>query len=733
MNKRIPILLGLMLVFIACSLLIIPNKFARQLYTRLDLLGYDIQLRTHVLTEKRGIETPIAIIDIDDQSLQAEGHWPWPRHKLAQLVDALHQEGAAVIAFDILFAEPEINIALTLTNQLTKERLLTPSLNELLTKAAPLFDNDVIFAKSIARSETLLALGFLPSTKQYNVLPPPLFKLMPIESAQLGITENAGYIANIPILQAAAKGAGFINISPDVDGIIRRSPLVMEYQQGIYPSLALLAVMRFLNSDIELITHIYDNTKKLEGIRIANRIIPTDEHGRALIPFVGESYTVPYYSATDVLHHRLPTNALLGKILFVGTSALGSGDLKPTAIQNPFPGVEIQATLVNGILLNKFSYKPAWALGANLFLTLLFGVLGAIIFPYLGPRILGLIIFLFPTSLLLVNNLLWSHTGLILSVLMPVFLVNSIAIFNILYGYLFETRRREHLKEMFSQYVPEKFINVMLKTTNDYGLRGENRDMSVLFADIRDFTAISEDMPASELVKMLNDFFTPMTEVIFHHHGTIDKYVGDLIMAFWGAPLKNKHHAEHALKAALGMQLKLQEMQTMLQEKHWPEIKIGIGINSGQMNVGNMGSRYRRNYTVMGDAVNLASRVESLTKYYGVGIIVTETTRADQHKFIFRKLDKMRVKGKKNGVAIYELVCHQHDLTPEMAHELELYHQALDHYYQVQWQDSLALFNELQAAHPDTKIYQIYIERLQALQKHPVPHDWDGIFTHTAK
>lgn len=733
MRKRIPIIIGMLLVILSIWLLITPVPIIRAFIERIDHLGYDLQLRMRVLTHKAYPQSPVAIIDIDDRSLKIEGRWPWPRSKLATLVNELSNLGASVIAFDIFFSEKETNIAEHLSQTLRAKNIANENLRQALQQHKHIFDEDTIFANTLKQHQTILAIGFLPRAQTQNTLPAPLIKLDNILQAQLDIIRAKGYISNITILQDAVKGSGFINIFPDQDGIIRRAPLLIEYKNGLYPALALQAVLSYLSKDISLITPDYNGTKKLEGIQIGNRIIPTDARGTVLIPFIGRSYTFPYYSATDVLHSKISKKDIAGKILFIGTSATGLGDLQATSIENPFPGVEIQATLVDGILMNNFSYQPAWALGANIFVVVFIGILSAFAFPFLGPRTLGLIIILLPPALLFINNWIWDETGLILSFLIPVILVLVLAIFNILYGYLFETRRREQLKNMFGQYVPAKHIDEMLKMRSDYGLHGEDREMSVLFADIRNFTSISEGMHASELVDMLNTFFTPMTEAIFKHRGTIDKYVGDLIMAFWGAPLKDKQHARHAIEAALDMQKQTQALTEVIKSKNWPTIKIGIGINSGVMSVGDMGSRYRRNYTVLGDAVNLASRVEGLTKFYGVDIIVTESTATTQSKFIFRKLDKVRVQGKKNGVIIYEVIGHADLLDADVIQEVTQFNQAIDFYFAQHWNAAEAILLELKNKYPDKKIYPIYLDRIQDFKTNPPSSDWDGVFLHTEK
>jgi adenylate cyclase len=287
---------------------------------------------------------------------------------------------------------------------------------------------------------------------------------------------------------------------------------------------------------------------------------------------------------------------------------------------------------------------------------------------------------------------------------------------------------------MFGQYVPAEHINNMLQSkSGEFGLRGDDRDMSVLFADIRSFTTISEGLTAKQLVELLNTYLTPMTEIIFKNKGTIDKYVGDLIMAFWGAPLKDDDHAYHAIESAVSMQEKLNELSVTLKDQNWPDIKLGIGINSGSMSVGDMGSQYRRNYTVLGDNVNLASRIESLTKFYGAHIMIGESTFQGQDKFIFRRLDKVRVKGKSRGINIYEVLGRISQLTPELEQELKNYHEGLEAYQAKNWDKAYSIMDSLHQQHPDVKIYKIYMDRINEYKLHPVSEDWDGVYIHVTK
>lgn len=734
MNKRIPFVLGFLLLALSLWLQVTSIGSIAHFITRLQNIAYDTQLRANIFHVKKINETSVAIVDIDDKSLKYEGRWPWDRTKISKLVDNLRTAGAVVIAFDILFAEKEANIADEVLKEISDQHLLTQDIQSALTKITPFFDSDARLAESLKQIDVVLGISFLPTADIHGTLASALLRLRSNEEKNLGFIEALGVIGNIPTLNAVAKGTGFINVFPDNDGVIRREPLLIRYNNNLYPSLALEAVRLYLLSNIKLITAKYADQLRIEAIKIADRIIPTDEKGAAIIPFRGKSFTFPYYSATDVLNNKIPPNVFGGKIVFVGTSATGLGDLKATAVENVFPGVEIQATIADGILQRHlFAYRPAWAPGMELSLTCVIGILLLFIFPYLGPRLLTLFGIFIPLILIVSNHFLWKTTGLIISIFIPMMLSVTLAVVNMIYGYVFETRKRERLKEMFGQYVPQKHIDEMLTNSGNYGLYGEDREMTVLFADIRNFTTISEPLSASQLKEMLNAFFTPMTEVIFNHSGTIDKYVGDMIMAFWGAPLKDKHHAHHAISAALDMHEAVEKLKPIFAACGWAEINIGIGLNSGTMSVGDMGSKFRRNYTVLGDAVNLASRIEGLTKFYGVNLIVSEHTQTNQKSFVFRKLDRVKVKGKKNGIEIYEVLCWLKTLTPELEHELTLHHAALDFYFKQQWSKALTLFAELHESHPNTKLYSIYLQRIAAFQLLPPSENWDGIYSHASK
>lgn len=734
MSKRIPILLGLLLLALALWLRVTTLDSVRHVIDRFETLAYDIELRAQLLTPHRPpLRTSVAIVDINDNSLKQEGRWPWPRAKLATLVNHIRAQGAVVVVFDMIFPRQEDNIVDLVFNQLAQQKLLIPQIEPLFKKIAPYFDDDAKFAASLAQGDSVIGVNFLLEPYGEGVIPSPLLKLTTPQEKDLDFYLMPGFLGVNTQIASATKNVGFIDIFPDEDGIIRRVPLIVNHNDGLYPSLALEAVRVFLLKNIKLETATYGDTIRLEGVRLGQEIIPTDDRGQVIIPFRGRGYTFPFYSAVDVLNNKIPSGAFAGKIVFVGSTAVGLGDLKATAIQAVFPGVEVNATVADGLLKNNFPYKPIWSLGLETFLIFILGMVLLVLFPYLGPKTLTLLIFIVPVILIIANSWLNVKTGMVISVFIPLVLSVLLAMLNIVYGYLFETRRRERLKEMFGQYVPAKHIDEMLKSSASYGLHGEDRQMTVLFADIRNFTTLSEGLSATQLKDMLSDFFTPMTEIIFKHHGTIDKYVGDLIMAFWGAPLKDKKHIEHALSAALDMQQEVIRLKPILAEKKWPEINIGIGINTGMMSVGDMGSKFRLNYTVLGDAVNLASRVESLSKYYGVNILTTQFTQENQKKFVFRLLDRVRVKGKKEGVALYQVLCRQLELTEALRKEIELSDAALSLYFQQQWAEAHDAFEALSKAYPIVTLYSLYLERLAEFAQTPPPSDWDGVYTHMKK
>lgn len=728
--KLIPILIGVAFVFVFAFFLYTSSHPRGSLIAFLEEGAYDFQIKH--LYRPVSKDVPITIVDIDDQSLLEEGRWPWPRKKLAALVSKLYGLGATVVAFDIAFPEKENNLAEEVAKEL---HLSGPAESEIMQKKE-LFDFDGMFAKSLKEGNSILGFVFKKNGASSGILPPPLLTLNPETAQSIFITEMNTYLGNIPLFQEASKGGAFINASPDSDGVSRYSPLVLRYGNDIFPSLALEAVKQYLlYNNPQLILRNYGDSIVMEGIRLGNLSIPTDPYGRILIPFRGPPYSIPYISASDVMKGAAERKSIAGKLVFIGTSATGMGDLLATAIAPVYAGVEIHADVASGILDEYLPSKPAWGKGVSILLVLILGLGFAILLPYMGPIESTLLTFSVCGGLYFGLVVMWIKQQLVLSAVFPMITLGILYLFNLVWGYLFEKKKKRAILSIFGEYVPSEFVNQILKKGGRFSLEGETKELTVLFADIRNFTSISETMNANQLKELLNEYLTPMTRIIFEHKGTIDKYVGDMIMAFWGAPIEDPQNAFDAVVSALDMQKNLKELNQVFQKDHKAEIQIGIGINTGLMNVGDMGSKFRRAYTVIGDAVNLASRLEGISKYYHAGIVVGEETFKQTEKQIaYRKLDKVRVKGKGKAINIYEPLCILGQCDSDTLKYNSLHNQAIDNYFQQKWDESEKIFQELLKIDPPHKnLYEIYLERIDHFRKSPPGIDWDCVFVFDTK
>ncbi|HNP03205.1 MAG TPA: adenylate/guanylate cyclase domain-containing protein, partial [Agitococcus sp.] len=469
-----------------------------------------------------------------------------------------------------------------------------------------------------------------------------------------------------------------------------------------------------------------------------NHKIYTDESGMALIPYKGKGKSYTYISATDILNNPNNMPVLKDAIVLIGTSALGLTDLRTTPLQTGYPGVEIHANLLDAIIQsvgdqNHMYYRPDWEPGITFLILLLSGLAFVFILPMLEPAYMLAVAGAWLTLLVIVNLVSWKVSHLDFPLAILVISTFSIAILNIGYGFLRTNNQKREMKMLFGQYVPPAHVERMLENHHLAGLEGESRHMTVLFSDIRNFTTISEGLKATKLKQMLNEFFTPITGIIFQHNGTIDKYVGDMVMAFWNAPLLDPNHAEHAVDAALTMLAKVEELKPIFVAKGLPEVNIGVGINTGFMNVGDMGSMYRRTYTVLGDSVNLGSRLESITKFYGVKLLVGEGTYDLAPQFLYRLVDKIIVKGKREPVCVYEPVCRVEEASDSRKQRIEQYNQALAHYYSREWDAAEKILRQLHKADPERKLYKMYLERIDELRYEVLPDDWMGVFEHRNK
>ena len=394
---------------------------------------------------------------------------------------------------------------------------------------------------------------------------------------------------------------------------------------------------------------------------------------------------------------------------------------------------EVHANLIDGMLMGEIPYRPDWEKGASFVGLLFFGLLFSFIFPRVSPLYL-LILGIASLGLSLgVNNYLWIYQGMELPIASQLILILGTMMIAMAQGFLSEAATRQRIKEIFDQYVPPQHVNTMLQDPKSINLDGESREMTIFFMDIRDFTSISETLDAARLKKFLSRVFTPVTQCIFDHNGTIDKYVGDMVMAFWGAPLQDDQHRENGVRAALEISRLMQQLRAQLRDKGYPEAYVGIGINSGVVNVGDMGSEIRRAYTVIGDPVNLASRIESITKFYGIELLVGEETyRPLADQFLWREVDRIQVKGKEEAVAIYTPLGEAVEVDADVFAEEELYRRAREAYLARHWDEAEAIFQQLLHKR-HAVLFEIYLERIAHYREHAPESDWQGVYKHLSK
>ena len=702
----------------------------------LENQAYDARLK---LLPAESPEKHVVIIDIDEKSLGEIGHWPWNRDIIASINDNLFDHyRIKTIGFDIVFAEADEDEGEKLLQRMADGPLKDNSAFQLeYSRVLNTLKRDKIFARSLENRKTIL--GFVMNTNTHTgMLPDPAAILDSSLKGRIPFIKAEGYTANLEVLQTSAFGGGFFdNPLLDDDGVYRRVPLLQEYEGKLHESLALALARTALGSpQLEFIVESGPDINTdllLEWLKIGELVIPVDEHAGVLIPYLGRKNSFTYISAIDVLNKKVPVEDLAGKIALFGASAPGLLDLRTTPIQAAFPGVEIHANLIQGILDQSVMHQPAYTTAFEFILLFVLGVALTFLLPLLSA-FWGLL----ATSALLLlliggNIFVWRSYQLVLPVTTPVLLVVVMFTLHMTYGFFVEARGKRQLARLFGQYVPPELVDEISINMEAISLDGEIREMSVLFSDVRDFTTISESMEPKQLTQLINGFLTPITEIIHHQRGTIDKYMGDAVMAFWGAPLEDPSHALHALTAAMDMIQRINELKPEFNARGWPEIKIGIGINSGEMNVGNKGSEFRVDYTVLGDAVNLGSRLEGLTRVYDVDIIVGENTRNAVAEFEFRELDRVRVKGRDKPVAIYEPVGLTGAIDQTVRMDLKRWHLGLEHYRARRWDDAEQEISTLRRADPKKMIYQIYLDRIARFRRQPPPDDWDGSFSHTIK
>ncbi len=702
---------------------------------RVEGMLYDIRLLATLPEEKRQFDEQVIIIDIDEKSMREQGRYPWSRSKVSDLVEKLMAAGVVTIGFDIFFAEEERN---PVQQIITKNQQLSSNFLEKIEQLSPSVDADKILAKTLRDSEVVLGFLFDNTAKTTGVIPDPVidWKIPVQQQSEIGVYFSV--LGNIPVIQSAASGAGFINSVPDSDGFIRKASLVLNYRGTLYPSLALeVARVYTLADNIKAVSKSSHGISWLQGISFGNQLIPTNEKGQVIIPYKGEKYSFPYISATDVLNDRVDKDMLDGSIAFVGTSAVGLADLRTTSVGVQYPGVEVHANVFESLIHPEIlPVEPDTTLAIIFSLLLITGLTLSLTMAKQGPLVILLISLLSFSLHIGANWYLWMAMNISLPLFQILLLITFLTLYYSAIGFVNESNKRKYIKSMFNQYVPPAYIDKLLHSAKGLELKSERRIMTVLFADIRNFTSLSEQFTAEELSDFMQQYLTEVTGIIFSNQGTIDKYVGDMVMAFWNAPLDDDKHAYNAVTTALHMINATERLTEEFKQRNWPEIKVGVGLSTGEMNVGDMGSTYRKAYTVLGDSVNLGSRLESLTKYYGVDILINEQTYTEvcDVGILCRKIDKIQVKGKNEAVNVYQPIGKESEFDDAMKHYLCLHDKAMSRYLNGSWAEAIELFEQLKASSTlSTKIYDIYLSRLASLKNTLPTENWEGVFSHKEK
>jgi adenylate cyclase len=702
----------------------------------------ELRLRTfdfyQMLRPRTAQQRPVVIVDIDEASLKELGQWPWPRTLLAEIVDRVTQRGAVAIGFDIVFPEPDrmspadaADLFRNLDEETRKKLRLLPSNDELLALA--LRRSRVVLGQAGAatradesQAEYAAQAGFVWRGPN----PVPYLMAFP------------GLLQNVPLLEAAAAGRGLLTIMPERDGVVRRVPLVMAAGGDLVPALT-LEVLRVATGSSAIL--IRSDEAGVSSVALPGLDMPTDQNARLWIQFAPHD-RARFVSAIDLLRDRTPPDRFDGRFVLVGTSAVGLLDLKTTPIDPAMPGVEVNAQVLENVLTKATLWRPNFSIGAELAAAGVLGLGTIIATPIMGA---GAAFILGAATIALVTGASWYlylHDNLLFDYTFPLLATTLLYFALVFVNYFREEERRKKMRSAFSFYLSPALVDELANNPEKLVLGGEVRNMTILFSDVRGFTTMSEHYKndPQRLTSLMNRYLTSMTNGIISHRGTIDKYVGDAIKAFWNAPLDDAEHELNACSAALEMLGQLDLLNHELKreadeagEPHMP-FRIGVGINTGQCVVGNMGSDLRFNYSVLGDSVNLASRLEGRTKNYGVPIILgSSTAAAARRRFAAIEIDLIQVKGKTEPQAVFTLLGGEDVLNSVRFKELdELNRYMLEQYRRQDWSAAarnLALCRKVADGFGLDRLYEIYSQRIEHFRSDPPLPDWSGVFVYDTK
>ena len=683
--------------------------------------------------------SPVVIVDIDEASLKEIGQWPWPRTVVADLVSKLKDRGAVAIGFDIIFAEPD-----RMSPAVAVESFRGLD-DETRSKLASLPSNDEVLADAMKRARVIVGQSGSPLSQPRSDAEKALqtgFAIIGPDPTPLLVTFK-GLLRNVPLIEQAAAGRGVLSIDPDRDGIIRRVPVILTAQDVLVPSLA-MEMLRVVTGSGAI--QVRADEAGVQSVGVRGLAVPTDNRGRVWVHFNKIDRERSYVSAKDLLQGRLPPDRVRGRLVLVGTSAIGLFDIKTTPVDAAMPGVEVHAQILESVLTKAQLAPVPDAIGAEIVIAVLLGLAIIVAAPALSPTVVVVLGAAMVAGLVGLSWYLFAMHSLLLDFTYP--LMSSWLIYLVLtfVNYFREQRQRQQIRSAFGYYLSPYMVEQLAKSPDKLVLGGEERRMTILFSDVRGFTTISEhykDDPQG-LTHLMNRFLTPLTNAILERKGTIDKYIGDAIMAFWNAPVDDAEQEVNACDAALAMQERAVELNAELKQEAetgggtYMPLRIGIGLNTGPCVVGNMGSDFRFNYSVLGDTVNVASRLEARTKDYRLPLVIgSRTAERAQEKFTTMEIDLIQVKGKKEPEAVFTVLGRSALKDDPHCTELRaLNADMLVAFRKQDWDGALALIERCRSAANGLDVaglYDMYVERISTYRADPPPPDWDGVYEAESK
>jgi adenylate cyclase len=676
---------------------------------------------------------PVVIVDIDEASLKAIGQWPWPRTTIADLVTQITQLGAVAIGFDIIFPEPDR------MSPAIAERSFRGIDAETRAKLDGLPSNDEALAEAIRHSRVVIGQAGAAAPELKTAADAALqtgFAVRGPDPRQYLVT-FAGLLRNVPVIEQAAAGRGLFSIDPESDGIIRRVPVIMTAQGSVVPSLS-MEMLRVVTGSSAILVRV--DQAGVQSVAVPGLEVPTDRNGQFWVHF-NHHDPERYVSAKDVLQGNVPPDRLAGKLVLIGTSAIGLLDLKTTPLDAAIPGVEVHAQILESVLSKSSLVNPNYAIGAELALAVLFGLAIIIAAPMLPASIVIVLGGCLIAGLIGLSLYLFVEHNLLIDFTYP--LISSWLIYLVLtfVNYFREQKQRRQIRSAFGYYLSPHMVEQLARSPEKLVLGGEERRMTILFSDVRGFTTISEhykDDPQG-LTRLMNRFLTPLTNAIIERKGTIDKYIGDAIMAFWNAPVDDGEQEANACEAALEMLLRAETLNGELKREAetnggiYMPLRIGIGLNTGPCVVGNMGSDFRFNYSVLGDTVNLASRLEGRTKDYRIPVVIgSRTAEGAKQKFAVMEIDLIMVKGKKQPEAVFTVLGRSEVEADPRCQELRATNaQMLGRFRKQQWDDAIDLIarcRKFANGFDLSGLYDMYEERIELYRAQPPGPGWDGVY-----